>query len=177
MHRLDNSDFDKIFDVTQSKMFKPKQTSDSTEKKQSAQSAFTEKSIREGFTLEDIKMWQALCRSLALLGDDAEEAMHGVLSICDMHGLSPLTVCMQIRSLGFPSIEEGITAAFEHFGLAGVDEQTDGGDSGDDARDDHDPDADQDDRVEDEGEDRPQSRGNWKRGRFQTQEAIDDDEE
>lgn len=86
------------------------------------QTQFLEQQIREGFTTEDVRMWQNLCKDLALLKDDAEETMHGVLSICDHNGISPLAVASSIRDLGYKTYADGIQEAMEYYHNNPVDE-------------------------------------------------------
>lgn len=123
-------------------MFKPKMNSaESTEQKITPQSKFVEEQVREGHSLEDIKMWQNLCKSLALLDANAEETMHGVLSICDKDGISPMTLMGEMRSMGFKSACEGIDSALEaHFerDSNGDGHTTDGGNDAADESDDED---------------------------------------
>lgn len=135
---------------------------DSSEKKISPQAAFTEEQIREGHSLEDIKMWQNLCKALALLEGDAEADMHGVLSICDQEGLSPLTICSQMRSMGFQTVAEGIDAALQFY------QERDGSDGGDDVghhravdNEAREHDDDDDDQVEEDAVARSSSKRRW----------------
>jgi len=65
--------------------------------------------------MEAIKVWQSLCRNVAVLKNDAEETMHGVLAICDKEGISPMQVCQVILDAGFKTAETGIAAALELF--------------------------------------------------------------
>lgn len=149
---------------------------DSTEVKPKVnQASFTEESIREGFTLEDIKMWQNLCKQLALLAEDAEETMHGMLAICDKEGISPLAVCLEMRSMGYKTCEEGISPAIEHyFGRSDDNGQYPDGER--DERDNHDPDADEDDRVE--VPDHTHAAPSWKqRKRFEEHDVVEVDDE
>jgi len=87
----------------------------SSESKATPQALFVEAQIREGFSLEAIKVWQALCRNVAVLKNDAEETMHGVLAICDDQGISPMQVCQVILDAGFKTAETGIDAALAMF--------------------------------------------------------------
>lgn len=123
-------------------MFSAKMSSaESKEKTVTPQTKFVEEQVREGHSLEDIKMWQNLCKSLALLDANAEETMHGVLSICDKDGISPMTLMGEMRSMGFKTACEGIDSALEaHFDrVSGTDgHTTDGGDDFGDEDDDED---------------------------------------
>lgn len=96
------------------KSTKQNMSSESKAKAAPAQ-AFVEASIREGFSLEDVKMWQNLCRDVSVLKEDSEETMHGMLSICDKEGISPLAVCGEMRGMGFKSCTAGIQPALEHY--------------------------------------------------------------
>jgi len=71
----------------------------------SAQTEFVEASIREGFALADVQVWQALCKKLATLSDDADLAMICLLGIADEHGISPVQLCAYARAEGYKTIE------------------------------------------------------------------------
>lgn len=144
-------------------------SAESTEQKTTPQSKFVEEQVREGHSLEDIKMWQNLCKSLALLDANAEETMHGVLCICDKDGISPMTLMGEMRSMGFKSACEGIDGALEaHFNRDSGGER-DAPDEGNDAGDDS------------EDEDRMEAARKRIRGRFEDEMAhetvdVDDDD-
>lgn len=97
-------------------------SSESKSKSAPAQ-AFVEASVREGFSLEDVKMWQNLCRDLTVCKEDSEETMHAMLSICDENGISPLAVCGEMRGMGYKSCYAGIEAALEQFHNKEADEE------------------------------------------------------
>lgn len=73
--------------------------------KPSTQTAFVESSVRQGWRILDVQMWQNLCKKLATLSDDSELAMMLLLGIADEHGISPIQLCAYARDEGYKQLE------------------------------------------------------------------------
>lgn len=71
-----------------------------------AQSKFVEESIREGWSMADVTMWQQLCRRLALLAPGTESIMYVLLAISEEQGISPLGLCHAARDQGHKVVDE-----------------------------------------------------------------------
>jgi len=72
----------------------------------SAQASFVEEQVRNGYSIADVNMWQALCRQLTVKGGESEDIMRDLLLLSATETLNVLAICNKARRMGYKKLDE-----------------------------------------------------------------------
>lgn len=70
-----------------------------------SQAQFTERAVRQGHSMASVQMWQAFCRRLALLVEDADTVACNVLSVSAQEDIPVLSILDDLLANGHKKLD------------------------------------------------------------------------